>query len=148
MQQHLFTLISRRRLLPPLYKGYFSAFSRQRPYHVESTGSRPITEVKQRRARLVLGWVTAWEHWVLLATFSLSFFSKHLPPPPPPEPAPFFSNFKFFYILHIFSSFTRLPQLLRLTRLAWLDFQGVFLTLVPLLQISTFSLPTMGLTQR
>jgi hypothetical protein len=34
------------------------------PYHVESTGSRPITEVKQRRARLVLGWVTAWEYWV------------------------------------------------------------------------------------
>ena len=25
------------------------------PYHAESTGSRPITEVKQRRARLVLG---------------------------------------------------------------------------------------------
>ena len=24
-------------------------------YHVECTGSRPITEVKQRRARLVLG---------------------------------------------------------------------------------------------
>ena len=24
--------------------------SRQRPYHVENTGSRPITEVKQRRA--------------------------------------------------------------------------------------------------
>ena len=36
-----------------------------RPYHVESTGSRPITEVKQRRARLVLGWVTAWEYRVL-----------------------------------------------------------------------------------
>ena len=34
------------------------------PYHVESTGSRPITEVKQRRAQLVLGWVTAWEYWV------------------------------------------------------------------------------------
>ena len=32
------------------------------PYHVESTGSRPITEVKQRRAGLVLGWVTAWEY--------------------------------------------------------------------------------------
>ena len=29
------------------------------PYHVENTGSRPITEVKQRRARLVLEWVTA-----------------------------------------------------------------------------------------
>ena len=35
-----------------------------RPYHVENTGSRPITEVKQRRARLVLGWVTAWEYRV------------------------------------------------------------------------------------
>ena len=35
-----------------------------RPYHVENTSSRPITEVKQRRARLVLGWVTAWEYRV------------------------------------------------------------------------------------
>ncbi len=35
-----------------------------RPYHVEYTSSRPITEVKQRRARLVLGWVTAWEYRV------------------------------------------------------------------------------------
>ena len=40
--------------------------NRQRPYHVEYTGSRPITEVKQRRARIVLGWVTAWEHRVPL----------------------------------------------------------------------------------
>ena len=40
---------------------------RQRPYHIEHTSSRPITEVKQCWARLVLGWVTAWEHWVLLA---------------------------------------------------------------------------------
>ena len=39
----------------------------QRPYHVEHTSSRPITEVKQRWAQSVLGWVTAWEHWVLLA---------------------------------------------------------------------------------
>ena len=36
-----------------------------RPYHVENTRSRPITEVKQRRARLVLGWETAWEYRVL-----------------------------------------------------------------------------------
>ena len=36
-----------------------------RPYHVEYTPSRPIWEVKQRRARLVLGWVTAWEYRVL-----------------------------------------------------------------------------------
>ena len=50
-------------------KVIFSLVFRQRPYHVENTGSRPITEVKQRRARLVLGWVTAWEHRVLLATF-------------------------------------------------------------------------------
>ena len=34
------------------------------PYHVENTGSRLITEVKQRRARLVLRWVTAWEYRV------------------------------------------------------------------------------------
>ena len=44
-------------------------FSCQRPYHAEHTGSRPITEVKQRRASSVLGWVTAWEHGVLLASF-------------------------------------------------------------------------------
>ena len=43
---------------------FFSSTS-LRPYYVESTGSRPITEVKQRRARSVLGWVTAWEHRVL-----------------------------------------------------------------------------------
>jgi hypothetical protein len=48
--------------------------NRQRPYHVENTGSRPITEVKQRRARSVLGWVTAWEHRVSLAFFVVSHF--------------------------------------------------------------------------
>ena len=31
--------------------------NRQRPYHVEHTGSRPITEVKHRRAWSALGWV-------------------------------------------------------------------------------------------
>ena len=50
-----------------------SSIFRQRPYHAEYTGSRPITEVKQRRAWSVLGWVTAWEHQVLLASF---FFFK------------------------------------------------------------------------
>jgi hypothetical protein len=35
--------------------------------HVENTDYRPITEVKQRWARLALGWVTVWEHRVLLA---------------------------------------------------------------------------------
>lgn len=35
-----------------------------RPYQVENTSSRPITEVKQLWAALVLGWVTAWEYAV------------------------------------------------------------------------------------
>ena len=51
----------------------------QRPYHAECTSSRPITEVKQHWALLVLGWETAWEHRVLLAfcTFwSPRFFSN------------------------------------------------------------------------
>ena len=45
----------------------------QRPYHAECTSSRPITEVKQHWALLVLGWETAWEHRVLLA---FCFFSQ------------------------------------------------------------------------
>ena len=35
-----------------------------RPYHDEYTRSRPITEVKHRRARIVLGLGTTWEHLV------------------------------------------------------------------------------------
>ena len=35
------------------------SFFSQRPYHAECTSSRPITEVKQHWALLVLGWVTA-----------------------------------------------------------------------------------------
>ncbi len=48
----------------------------QRPYHVEHTSSRPITEVKQHWARIVLRWETAWELLVLLAffAFSVSFY--------------------------------------------------------------------------
>ena len=38
--------------------------SRLRPYHVEYTRSRPISEVKLRRAQLVLTWVTGWEYLV------------------------------------------------------------------------------------
>lgn len=65
-----------------------SLFHRQRPYHVEYTGSRPITEVKQRRARLVLGWVTAWEHRVPLPfcccnlIFFIHFTTPFTPTPP------------------------------------------------------------------
>ena len=46
------------------YKRSIVAVKCLRPYHVENTGSRPITAVKQRRARSVLGWVTAWEYRV------------------------------------------------------------------------------------
>ena len=62
--------------LDPVEKPYYLlALPCQRPYHAEHTGSRPITEVKQHRASSVLGWVTAWEHGVLLAfKFFLVFF--------------------------------------------------------------------------
>ena len=36
-------------------------YLRQRPYCVEYTRSHPNSEVKQRKARSVLGWGTAWE---------------------------------------------------------------------------------------
>ena len=49
----------------------FMLLPRQRPYHVEYTSSRLITEVKQHWARIVLGWETAWELLVLLAFFYL-----------------------------------------------------------------------------
>ena len=63
----------RRRYSPLYYRGQdtqqlsqdLDIIQRLRPHHVECTGSRLITEVKQRRARLVLGWVTAWESRVL-----------------------------------------------------------------------------------
>ena len=50
--------------------------SRLRPYRVENTGSRPISEVKQRRAWLVLRWVTTWEPQVLLAFAIFERFSQ------------------------------------------------------------------------
>ena len=44
---------------------------RRRPYRVECTGSLPTSEVKRRRAQLVLGWGTAWEHFRVLSAFRL-----------------------------------------------------------------------------
>ena len=41
-----------------------------RPYRVECTGSLPTSEVKRRRARLVLGWGTAREDLRVLSAFS------------------------------------------------------------------------------
>ena len=37
----------------------------ERPYHADRTTSRPLCEVKRRRARLVLRWGTTWEALVL-----------------------------------------------------------------------------------
>ena len=45
--------------------GNFWKLLQEQSYHVESTSSCPITEVKQRRVVLVLGWVTAWEYTML-----------------------------------------------------------------------------------
>ena len=49
---------------------------RQRPYRVECTGSLPNSEVKRRRARLVLGWGTAREDLRVLLAFCFSFSSS------------------------------------------------------------------------
>ena len=46
---------------------------RRRPYRVECTGSLPTSEVKRRRAQLVLGWGTAWEHFRVLSAFYFIF---------------------------------------------------------------------------
>ena len=43
---------------------------RWRPYRVECTGSLPTSEVKRRKARLVLGWGTAWEDLRVLSAFA------------------------------------------------------------------------------
>ena len=53
-------------------------FPRQRPYRVECTGSLPNSEVKRRRARLVLGWGTAREDLRVLLAFCSSLFLLHL----------------------------------------------------------------------
>ena len=61
----------------------------ERPYHVDCTTSRPLCEVKRRRARLVLRWGTTWEALVLfLFTFA------HLRP----------TDLCIFYLIHDSSS--------------------------------------------
>ena len=49
---------------------------RRRPYRVECTGSLSTSEVKQRRAWLVLGWGTAWEDLRVLSAFSNYFIDE------------------------------------------------------------------------
>ena len=43
-----------------IYTNTFTPFTIP-PYHDGPTSSRQITEVKHRRAEIVLGWGTAWE---------------------------------------------------------------------------------------
>lgn len=57
---NLFSLASRMNV-------FFSLSSSLRTYHVEYTHLVWSGKLKERRLRLVLGWVTAWEYRVLLA---------------------------------------------------------------------------------
>ena len=52
-----------------LIEGAQSVRNQERPYHVDRTTSRPLCEVKRRRARLVLRWGTTWEALVLFLFF-------------------------------------------------------------------------------
>ena len=47
----------------------FTKVSCLRSYHRERTGSRSIPEVQPCRARIVLGWLTAWKYLVLQTFF-------------------------------------------------------------------------------
>ena len=51
---------------------------RQRPCNVELTRSRQLPADKLRRVNLVLTRITAWEHGMLLATFSIIQFKVTL----------------------------------------------------------------------
>ena len=56
-------------LLMPLLFANPKTGIRWRPYHLECTGSLSTSEVKRDRARLVLGWGTAWENLRVLSAF-------------------------------------------------------------------------------
>ena len=75
--------------------GCQSVQNQERPYHVDRTTSRPLCEVKRRRARLVLRWGTTWEALVLFLFFACandhghahsSFLPAVLYVPPPNRP--------------------------------------------------------------
>ena len=96
----------RRKQITPYYNTQTQHLHQERPYHVDRTTSRPLCEVKRRRARLVLRWGTTWEALVLflfLLTPSLFYHhSRHyhtlfcclllLLPLPLPLPLPFLQN--------------------------------------------------------
>ena len=80
------------RLHRSFYKVIEKSFTCLRPYHVESTSSHLNTEVKQRRASVVLGWETARE-LLVLQTFYFFLFLL------------FFISFLFFFIFFYFLYF-------------------------------------------
>jgi hypothetical protein len=55
---------------------FCGGYCRWRPYRVECTGSLPTSEVKRRRARLVLGWGTAREDLRVLPAFYVSVVGR------------------------------------------------------------------------
>ena len=57
---------ARTKAIPANCADAISIGTRWRPYRVECTGSLPTSEVKRRRARLVLGWGTAREDFRVL----------------------------------------------------------------------------------
>ena len=99
--------------------GYIAQWTsrwQERPYHDDSTASRLLSEVKHRRAWLVLRWGTTLESQVLFFCFSCSFFatfhhtalitySLHLPfstvHHAEPIAMPFFS-WKMLILLHLY----------------------------------------------
>ena len=58
-----------RKQITPYYNTQTQHLHQERPYHVDRTTSRPLCEVKRRRARLVLRWGITWEALVLLLFF-------------------------------------------------------------------------------
>ena len=57
--------------------GRQSLGNQERPYHVDRTTSRPLCEVKRRRARLVLRWATTLEALVLFLFFAYCHNHDH-----------------------------------------------------------------------
>ena len=57
--------------IEPISAHTHQIYCRWRPYRVECTGCLPTSEVKRRRARLVLGWGTAREDLRVLPAFRL-----------------------------------------------------------------------------
>ena len=63
----------------PPHGPFLDIYLRWRPYRVECTGSLLTSEVKRHRARIVLGWGTAWETPRVLPAILLSFLGgNHL----------------------------------------------------------------------